>query len=68
MQRQIQNNLQSIQLARVAGYQSPGFRYVSAAGWLIAWSKVVGKDGIEKILEAQGLSKNPKYTKILDNL
>ena len=66
--RQIHNNLRSLALARVAGYQSPGWQEVDTNAWLAAWGKVVGRKGIEKILEEQDLSESGKYGEVLKNL
>ena len=66
--RQIHNNLRSLALARVAGYQSPGWQEVDTNAWLAAWGKVVGRKGIEKILEEQDLSESGKYGEELKNL
>lgn len=60
-QRQIHNNLRSLQLARVAGYQSPGFREVDTATWLRTWRQVVGAEGIEKILKDQNAQNDPRF-------
>ena len=68
LQTQIHNNLRSIQLARVAGYQSPGFQNVSTDRWLQTWGGTIGKDGLEKLLKAQGVDQEPRYKKILDGL
>ncbi len=66
--RQIHNNLRSLALARVAGYQSPGWQEVDTNAWLAAWGKVVGRKGIEKILEEQDLSASGKYGEVLKGL
>ena len=44
--------LRSIQLARVVGYRTPGGR-PTAKQWLDAWSQVVGKRAVRKILKEQ---------------
>ncbi len=66
--QQIHNNLRSLQLARAAGYQSPGFGQVGTDRWLTTWGQVVGRDGIEKILAAQGVAEEARYKKILAGL
>lgn len=60
-QRQIHNNIRSLGLARAAGYQSPGWNNIDCISWLRAWSKVVGKDGIKKILTEQNVLGTGKY-------
>ena len=64
-QRQIHNNLRSLSLARVAGYNSPGWQPVGTDRWLTVWAKVVGLAGLEQILEEQGVANQPRYQKIL---
>ena len=64
-QNQIYNNLRSISLARVAGYQVPQNNTVA---WLQSWGKAVGKAEIERILKEQGVEKDPKYAGVLDGL
>jgi len=66
--KQIHNNLRSLALARVAGYKSPGWQDVNTNAWLVAWSSVVGRKGIEEILEEQGLGGNGEYTAALKGL
>lgn len=66
--RQIHNNIRSLALARVAGYQSPGWREAGVNSWLKAWSAVVGKDGIQEILKELGVDSDPKYSGVLDRL
>jgi hypothetical protein len=65
---QIHNNLRSLALARVAGYKSPGWQDVNTNAWLVAWGSVVGRKGIEKILEEQDLGENGKYSASLNGL
>ena len=60
---QIQNNLSSIQLMRVAGYEWPS--EYDAVGWLTTWKKVVGQQGIEAILIEQGVQKDARYQSLL---
>ncbi len=64
-QNQIQNNIQSIQLARTVGYQPAGGGTVP---WLQAWGKVVGKEELQAILKEQGVDDNAKYTAALKGL
>ncbi len=67
-QEQIHNNLRSVGLARVAGYQSPGWQNVSTSRWLSVWGKCVGRKEIETILDEQGLLNVAKYSQVLDQL
>lgn len=52
---QIHNNIRSINLARAAGYQSPGWGAVSVEKWLITWGKAVGKADVQEMLQEQGV-------------
>ncbi len=67
-QRQIHNNIRSLGLARAAGYQSPGWNNVDCVSWLKAWGQVVGKAGIEKILQEQDVLGNDRYDGALQGL
>ena len=49
--RQIHNNLRSLQLARMAGYRSPGWRLVSTQYWLQLWKRSATCTGVNKILK-----------------
>jgi len=60
-QNQIQNNLNSVGLARAAGYRSPGWSNVSTVKWLSAWSNVVGMRAIRKMLKQQNAHKMRRY-------
>lgn len=64
-QAQIDNNLNSIGLADVVGFQMMGG---GATGWLQGWAGVVGKDGIRKILREQGVERDPRYAPVLESL
>jgi hypothetical protein len=67
--RQLHNNLRSLQLARAAGYPSRGGSDIEA--WLKAWGQVAGVEGVEgvkKILEEQGVAREPRYVEILEGL
>ncbi|MEL7497073.1 MAG: DUF2330 domain-containing protein [Planctomycetota bacterium] len=66
--RQIHNNIRSLALAKAAGYQSPGWREANVQAWLKAWGSVVGKEGVQKILNEQGVADNPKYAGVLNEL
>ena len=63
--RQIHNNIRSLALARAAGYKSPGWRETSVQTWLKTWGSVVGKEGLQKILEEQNAAEIPKYAQVL---
>ena len=65
-QRQLYNNLRSIQLAGAAGYQVAPAGNVTA--WLESWGKVVGKEKIQQLLKEQGLLDNRKYSLVLNEL
>jgi hypothetical protein len=67
-QQQINNNLISLQLAQAAGYQSPGFGNFPLDQWLQVWGQAVGKAELEKLLAQQGVEKEARYKKILDQL
>ena len=67
-QQQIHNNIRSLGLAGAAGYQSPGWNNVGCVNWLKAWGKVVGKAGIEEILQEQNVLGGEKYTVALEGL
>ncbi len=64
-QQQIYNNLRSVGLSQVVGYQTPQNTTVA---WLASWGKVVGRDGIEKILKDQGAEDEAKYSSVLEKL
>ena len=64
-QQQIHNNLRSVGLSRVVGYQTPQNTTVD---WLTSWGKVVGRDGIEKMLKEQGVEDEAKYSSVLEKL
>ncbi|MGE0433644.1 MAG: hypothetical protein AB7S36_15415, partial [Planctomycetota bacterium] len=59
-QQQINNNLRSIGLIRVAGLGWP--QSEDTMGWLRLWAGgPAGKADVKKILEAQGVANDPKY-------
>ncbi|MCH8830254.1 MAG: HEAT repeat domain-containing protein, partial [Planctomycetes bacterium] len=68
LQRQLHNNLRSLQLAAAAGYRSPGFRQAGTNAWLQTWGAAAGKAEIARILKAQNLTQNPRYQQILNGL
>jgi hypothetical protein len=61
--RQIINNLRSIGLARVTGFQPQG---MASPQWIPPFARVFGVDAAEKLLEAQGLRGDEKYIRALD--
>ena len=67
-QKQIHNNLRSVGLARVAGYQSPGFREATTVQWLTTWGKAIGRKALADLLAEQGAADTPKYSNILEKL
>ena len=67
-QQQIHNNIRSLGLARAAGYQSPGWNNGNCVSWLQSWGKVVGKTGIEEILQEQNVLGGGKYDVALSGL
>ena len=66
-QRQINNNLISIGLSRVAGVQSAGGNG-STVAWLSSWGKALGRDELQKLLKEQGADKIQKYAAVLKSL
>jgi hypothetical protein len=60
--RKVQNNLASVGLAQMAGYQIPGFGDEASVRWLAAWGNVVGRKEILRILKEQGVEKDAKYS------
>ncbi len=64
---QIHNNLRSVQLAGVVGYQSPGFQEIDTAQWLQIWGALVGQDELRKLLEEQDAADNAKFREVLAN-
>ena len=63
-QRQIDNNLRSIGLIRVAGMNWP--QQQGTVGWLTSYAAVAGKDDVRKMLEAQGAVDDPKYKAVIE--
>jgi len=66
--RQLHNNLRSLQLAKAAGYQSPGWREVGILEWLTVWGQAVGMESLKKLLEEQGVAREARYVEILEGL
>ena len=65
--QQIVNNLNSLQLRNAAGFQFPGWNRNNVVNnWLEAWRKVVGRAGIEDILEEQKADRKSPYRKFLE--
>ena len=67
-QSAIHNNLRSIRLARVAGYERPGFRQANTEAWLASWGKVVGRAGIESLLKQQNVHEQPRFQTVMEKL
>ena len=67
-QQQIHNNIRSLGLARAAGYKSPGWNKGDCKAWLQSWGEVVGKAGIEQILQEQNVLGSGKYDSALEGL
>ncbi|MBW3540766.1 MAG: DUF2330 domain-containing protein [Planctomycetes bacterium] len=67
-QAALHNNLRSVQLAQVAGYQSPGFQEVGVDQWLETWGRAIGKEQFRKLLDQQGAANLERYKKILERL
>ena len=61
LQRQIHNNIRSLSLAGVVGYQSPGWSEASTVQWLQIWSRHAGKSRVRTLLRRQKQAANPKY-------
>ena len=68
VQKQIHNNIRSIQLARIAGYTTPGWQEVGIDEWLLVWGRLVGRAEIKRMLAEQGVADEPRYKKILAKL
>ncbi|WP_372369872.1 DUF2330 domain-containing protein [Candidatus Uabimicrobium sp. HlEnr_7] len=64
-QRQIHNNIRSLQLARAGGYQSPGWSEIGTDKWLLIWGKTVGKKELLRMLKEQGVHQQQRYLQIL---
>lgn len=61
----ISHNLNSISLAGVVGY-SPDWQDTGPEAWLKVWRNVAGKDGLKKLLAAQGADKEPRWAKLAE--
>ena len=68
VQRQLHNNLRSVNLARAAGYSSPGWSNVKTERWLKAWGKTIGRNRLRKLLLTQGWATYRRYKHILSAL
>ncbi len=60
-QKQLHNNLRSLNLARAAGYESPGWQTADAVVWLKVWRDVVGDDRLQEILAQQKAADSSRY-------
>ena len=67
LQRQVQNNIQGVGLARQVGYQ-PLFGNITSDQWLTTWGKLVGRKEIQLLLAEQGVDDKPRFKKILAQL
>lgn len=63
--QQIHNNIRSVQLAGVVGYENPGWQDVDTDRWLQVWGNLVGQAALRQLLEEQGAADNAKYKAIL---
>ena len=68
LQKQIHNNLRSVQLVRAAGYRNPSWQPIGTDKWLQTWGKVVGRRGIRAILKQQGVRWKRRYRAVLLNI
>jgi len=64
-QKQIDTNLNSVTLSRLASYRRPSSSQPSSAEWLKAWKAVVGVAEIEQILNEQRALR--RYKRVLDD-
>jgi hypothetical protein len=64
-QSKIEQNLNSISLAGVVGYQVDWGTH-DVAYWLALWEKVAGKAGVAKLLRAQGAQKDARFAPYLE--
>ncbi len=64
--QQIENNLRSAQLVNAAGYAAPAWGTNGSDAWLTAWSVVVGKKHIARLVAQQKLT--DRYKALLDKL
>ena len=65
-QKQIHNNLRSLQLAAAAGYQSPGFQEVGTDRWLEIWKAAAGKEKLKEIFDALNVTDQARFKKFLE--
>ncbi len=68
LKRPIHNNLRSLNLARAAGYKSPGWRTVDTERWLQIWGEAIGRSRLRVLLLEQGYGTYRKYKKVLERL
>jgi hypothetical protein len=62
---QLHNNLRSLELARAAGYHSPGWREASTDAWLTIRGYAVGKEALAELLAEQGVAEQERYRAVL---
>lgn len=65
--QQITNNLNSIQLARIVGYDM-NWNTGDMAAWLKIWGKAKGKAAVEEILKANKAESDKRYEGVLEGL
>ena len=63
-QSKITQNLNSIGLANVVGYE-PDWQNQGVGKWLQIWKKVVGVDSVRKLLAEQKVDKDPRFAGLL---
>lgn len=63
-QKQLHNNLRSLQLASAAGYKSPAWQEISTDAWMTLWGCTVGRDGLMDLLARVGLRDDLHYLRI----
>jgi len=68
IQKQIHNNLRSLNLARAAGYRSPGWSSAPTDKWLKIWGEANGKKALKDLLLKQGYGTYREYRHVLDKL
>lgn len=56
--RQIHNNIRSLNLARAAGYRSPGWRNVGLRRWITIWKQASSCNEVRRMFQVQGALKN----------
>jgi hypothetical protein len=62
--QQISNNLNSLGLGNVVGYQA-NWGDQGALTWLQIWKNVAGRDAVKQMLADQGVESDPKYQSVI---